>query len=394
MIKHLTLPQKIAALALLAGVTLSTAPVQAASYPTKQIELIVPYAAGGGTDLVARAFADAAKNHLPVSVGVINKPGGGGAIGLSEIAAARPNGYKIGLGTVELTTLPSLGMVRFKTSDFKPIARLNADPAAITVRADAPWNSYDEFMTYAKANPGKVRIGNSGTGAIWHLAAAALEDKTGAKFSHVPYDGAAPAITGLLGGHIEAVAVSPGEVINHVKGGKLKTLVVMADERVKTMPAVPHRKRLSSTVVVALLLCVVAGTVIFNAADFPATAIETDPGASAFPTFYACALIVLAILLVIRNSMLTTSESPLLPQEKPAFRKTTAGIATTAFYIVAMSYCGYLITTPVFLIIIMTLMGYRRWLLTPVIALLLTAILWLLFVEALQVPLPVGTFFE
>lgn len=99
-------------------------------------------------------------------------------------------------------------MVRFKTSDFKPIARLNADPAAITVRADAPWNSYEEFMTYAKANPGKVRIGNSGTGAIWHLAAAALEDKTGAKFSHVPYDGAAPAITGLLGGHIEAVSVS------------------------------------------------------------------------------------------------------------------------------------------------------------------------------------------
>lgn len=226
MIKHLTLPKKIAAMVLIAGAALSTAPVQAASYPTKQIELIVPYAAGGGTDLVARAFADAAKNHLPVSIGVINKPGG----------------YKIGLGTVELTTLPSLGMVRFKTSDFKPIARLNADPAAITVRADAPWNSYEEFMTYAKANPGKVRIGNSGTGAIWHLAAAALEDKTSAKFSHVPYDGAAPAITGLLGGHIEAVSVSPGEVINHVKGGKLKTLVVMADERMKTMPDVPTLK--------------------------------------------------------------------------------------------------------------------------------------------------------
>ena len=227
MIKHLTLPKKMAAMVLLAGAALSIAPVQAASYPTKQIELVVPYAAGGGTDLVARAFADAAKNHLPVSIGVINKPGGGGAIGLSEIAAARP---------------PSLGMVRFKTSDFKPIARLNADPAAITVRADAPWNSYEEFMTYAKANPGKVRIGNSGTGAIWHLAAAALEDKTGAKFSHVPYDGAAPAITGLLGGHIEAVSVSPGEVINHVKGGKLKTLVVMADERMKTMPDVPTLK--------------------------------------------------------------------------------------------------------------------------------------------------------
>lgn len=157
--------------------------------------------------------------------------------------------------------------------------------------------------------------------------------------------------------------------------------------------AVPHRKRLSSTMVVALLLCVVAGAVMINAADFPATAIETDPGASAFPTFYACALIVLAVLLVIRDLCRQTS---LLRQRtgKPAFRKTATGIAATAFYIVAMSYCGYLITTPVFLIVIMTLMGYRRWVLTPGIALLLTAILWLLFVEALQVPLPVGTFFE
>ncbi|MCU9756171.1 tripartite tricarboxylate transporter substrate-binding protein, partial [Escherichia coli] len=83
--------------------------------------------------------------------------------------------------------------VRFKTSDFKPIARLSADPDAITGRADASWNSYEEFMTYAKANTGQVRIGSSGTGAIWHLAAAALEDKTGTKLSQVPYDGAVPA---------------------------------------------------------------------------------------------------------------------------------------------------------------------------------------------------------
>lgn len=138
--------------------------------------------------------------------------------------------------------------------------------------------------------------------------------------------------------------------------------------------AVPHRKRLSSTMVVALLLCVVAGAVMINAADFPATAIETDPGASAFPTFYACALIVLAVLLVIRDLLQAKPASCANAQEKPAFRKTATGIAATAFYIVAMSY--------------------RRWVLTPGIALLLTAILWLLFVEALQVPLPVGTFFE
>lgn len=123
--------------------------------------------------------------------------------------------------------------------------------------------------------------------------------------------------------------------------------------------AVPHRKRLSSTMVVALLLCVVAGAVMINAADFPATAIETDPGASAFPTFYACALIVLAVLLVIRDLLQAKPASCANAQEKPAFRKTATGIAATAFYIVAMSYCGYLITTPVFLIVIMTLMGLQ-----------------------------------
>lgn len=242
MIRHLTRPLQYISAALVAGTLLSALPAQAAKYPSKQIDLVVPYSAGGGTDLVARAFADAAKSHLPVSIGVINKPGGSGAIGFTEIATARPNGYKIGLGTVELTTLPSLGMVSFKTDSFKPIARLNADPAAITVSADAPWNTIEEFLQWAKENPGKARIGNSGTGAIWHLAAAALEDKAGVKFTHVPYDGAAPAVTGLLGKHIEAVAVSPGEVINHVKGGKLKTLAIMADERMKSMPDVPTLK--------------------------------------------------------------------------------------------------------------------------------------------------------
>ncbi len=230
------------AAAALTSVALFAAPVQAASYPTKQIELVVPYAAGGGTDLLARTLADALKTHLPQPVGVVNKPGGSGAIGFSEIAAARPDGYRIGMGTVEMVTLPPLGMVEFKVADFKPIARLNAEPAAITVKADAPWSTIEEFLKYAKENPEKVRIGNSGTGAIWHLAAAALEDKTGVKFTHVPYEGANPAVTALLGGHIEAVAVSPGEVINHVKSGAFKTLAVMSDKRAKGFDDVPTLK--------------------------------------------------------------------------------------------------------------------------------------------------------
>lgn len=230
------------AAAALTSASLFIGPAQAASYPTKQIEMIVAFAAGGGTDLLARTLSDALKNHLSQPVGVVNKPGGSGAIGFSEVAASRPDGYKICMGTVEMVTLPPLGMVQFKVSDFKAIARLNAEPAAITVKSDAPWNTIEEFLEYAKANPSKIRIGNSGTGAIWHLASAALEDKANVKFTHVPYDGAAPAVTALLGGHIEAVAVSPGEVINHVKSGAFKTLAVMADQRAKGFDDVPTLK--------------------------------------------------------------------------------------------------------------------------------------------------------
>jgi len=224
---------------------------QAAEYPTKQIELIVPYAAGGGTDLVARAYADAANRHMPQAIGVVNKTGGGGAVGLSEIMAARPDGYKIGMGTVEITTLPHLGVARFSVDDFTPIARLNAEPSAITVNADAPWKTIEEFLAHAKANPGKVRIGNSGTGAIWHLAAEALANKGGMKFNHVPYDGANPAVTALLGNHIEAVSVSPAEVSSHVAAGKLRILAVMADERSKTFADVPTLKEKGIDVSVA-----------------------------------------------------------------------------------------------------------------------------------------------
>lgn len=212
------------------------------AYPQKQIELIVPYAAGGGTDSVARAFADSANKVLPESIGVVNKTGGGGAVGMSEGSKAKPDGYKVTLVTVELTTLPPLGLATFKPDDFKPVARLNADPAAITVKADAPWNTIEEFLDYAKQNPGKVRIGNSGTGAIWHLAATALEQKAGAKFNHIPFDGANPAVTALLGGHIEAVSVSPAEVASQVEAGKVKMLAVMADNRVDKFKDVPTLK--------------------------------------------------------------------------------------------------------------------------------------------------------
>lgn len=213
-----------------------------AEFPSKPIELLVPYQPGGGTDGLARAFADASRKHINQSIVVVNRPGAGGAIGWQEVINSKPDGYKLAVLTVELLTLPHLGLAKFNYDDFQPIAQLNADPAAITVKADAPWNTVEEFLAAAKKAPETVRVGNSGNGSIWHLAAAALEDKTGAKFNHIPYPGAAPAVLSLLGGHIEAVAVSPAEVTTHVQSGKLKVLMVMADKRVKGFEKIPTAK--------------------------------------------------------------------------------------------------------------------------------------------------------
>lgn len=230
----------LAALGLGLGLTFGA---QAQStFPSKPIELLVPYQPGGGTDGLARAFADASRKHIDQSIVIVNRPGAGGAIGWQEVINARPDGYKLAVLTVELLTLPHLGLAKFKYDDFQPIAQLNADPAAVTVKSDAPWNTIEEFLADAKKKPDQMRIGNSGNGSIWHLAAAALEDKTGTKFNHIPFQGAAPAVLALLGGHIEAVTVSPAEVTTHVQAGKLKTLMVMADKRVKGFEKVPTAK--------------------------------------------------------------------------------------------------------------------------------------------------------
>lgn len=213
-------------------------------FPEGPITIVVPFSPGGGTDNIARALADAAEKHFGQQISVVNKVGKSGSIGLTEGVRAKPDGYTVTLTPVELTTLPYQGMTNLNYKDFKPVLQLNADPAAITVRADAPWNTLKEFLDYAKQNPGKIKVGNSGEGAIWHLAAKTIEKETGVKFSHVFFDGAAPAGVALLGGEIDAVSVSPAEVMTHVKSGQLKILGVMSDARIEEFPELPTFKEL------------------------------------------------------------------------------------------------------------------------------------------------------
>jgi tripartite-type tricarboxylate transporter receptor subunit TctC len=203
----------------------------AAGYPERPVEFIVPSSAGGGTDVMTRNFAEAARKYMAQPIIVTNKPGASGGLGMGEVQRATPDGYKVSVLISELAIIPHMGMIKFTSADFIPIARLNGDPGTITVRADAPWKTVEEFLAHAKSKPGEVSMGNAGAGSIWHLAAAAVEEKTGVKFNHVPFQGAAPATQGLMGGHVDAIAVSPAEVSSFVAAGKLKTLAIMSDQR-------------------------------------------------------------------------------------------------------------------------------------------------------------------
>lgn len=222
--------------ALVAG--LFMAPAQAA-YPEKPVTVICPWTAGGGTDVLLRALSKSAEKFLGQTITVLNQTGGAGAIGHNAIRTARPDGYTVGMITFELNSLPPQGLVPFTWKDFDPLMRINSDPAALTVRSDAPYSTVRGFMDYAKTHPGEITIGNSAPGSVWHIAAGLAAEKTGVQVKHVPFDGAQPAVTALVGGHIKAVAVSVAEVRGQAQAGNLKILGVMSAERDKIFPDVP-----------------------------------------------------------------------------------------------------------------------------------------------------------
>lgn len=222
--------------------TKGTDSAEEVTFPEKSITLVVPYAAGGGTDATARALAKAAEKHLGQSIGVVNKTGGNATVGISEVANAKADGYTIIMNANEIALLPHMGLTPITYEDFAQVAHINFDPSALTVPADAPYDNLEEFVAYAKENPGKIRVGGTGKGGIWHLGSASIEKAADIKFNYVPFDGAAPAKTALLGGHIEAITVSPAEVLAQVEAGELKTLGVLADDRSSIMPDVPTFK--------------------------------------------------------------------------------------------------------------------------------------------------------
>jgi tripartite-type tricarboxylate transporter receptor subunit TctC len=225
----------VSALALMAG---GVAQAQSA-FPEREVTIVVPFNPGGASDMTARIIAKGMEADLGKPVVVVNRAGGSGGVGMSQVARSAPDGYTLSYIPVELVMHKALKLSELSPDSFEFIGQTTMVPAALTVPVDAPYNTVADFIKYAKENPGKVRVGNSGTGSIWHIAASALEGNQGVTFNHIPFEGAAPAVTALMGKHIEAVAVNAGEVKAGVDAGKLKILAIMTPERDPAFPDVP-----------------------------------------------------------------------------------------------------------------------------------------------------------
>jgi len=230
--------RRIALCAMFLVTGLGLAAPSLAQFPAKEVQIIVPYAAGGATDLVFRALAASSQKYLGKAVVVVNKPGGGGAVGVTDAMRAKPDGYTLVTAITPLTILPHQVKTAFTYRDFEPVINVVQDPAMFQVRADAPWKDLKEFLAYARANPGLITVGNSGAGGGVHLIALAFEKAAGVRFNHIPFAGGGPSVTALLGGHINAVSVSPPEGIAHVKAGKLRIIALFSESRMPDFPNV------------------------------------------------------------------------------------------------------------------------------------------------------------
>src|SRR5829696_2204445 len=230
---------------LLAALLVAAATTVNAQYPQRPVQLIVPWGAGGGTDATARIIASLLEKEPKQPFNVVNRTGGSGVVGHDAIAKAAPDGYTIGLITVEITMMHHVGLTQLKHTDYTPIGLVNADPAAVNVRADFPYKSVKDLLAAIKANPGKMKASGTGQGGIWHLAIAGLLKDQGVDpnaLPWVPSNGAAPGLQDMVAGGVEVVPCSVPEARSMIDAGKVRALAIMDANAGTLYPKVPTIK--------------------------------------------------------------------------------------------------------------------------------------------------------
>ena len=209
-------------------------------FPTKVIDMTILFGAGGGADIVGRKLGDVASRELGQPIVANNRTGGGGSVGYQYVLNSEANGYSIVWNSTSISTSYHQGnMPEGKDySAFRGIAKITDEASALAVKADAPWDTIEEFIAYAKENPGEVTVANSGVGSFNHLNAVLIEQATGAKFKHVPMD-AATSTTSLIAGRVDAIVNMAFDIIQQEQAGNIKALAVVAKERQDSLPDVP-----------------------------------------------------------------------------------------------------------------------------------------------------------
>jgi len=234
----------LAVAAIFAAALIGAGPAYAA-WPERPITLIVPWNAGGGTDATARIIGSLLEKELGQPVTVVNRSGGSGVVGHAAISSAPPDGYTIGLITVEIGMMHWQGLTDISGASYTPIGLVNSDPAGLQVRADAPYKTANDLVAAIKANPGKFKASGTGQGGIWHLALAGMlkdlkVDPAAAPW--VPSNGAAPGLQDLVAGGVEIVPCSLPEARSLIDAGKVKSLAVMNETPAALYPNVPTLK--------------------------------------------------------------------------------------------------------------------------------------------------------
>ncbi len=208
-----------------------------AQYPAKPITVIVPFAAGGTTDTIARMLEKSAPQHFGQPFIIVNKPGGAGIVGTNEIAGANSDGYVIGIVAMSMMLQPLYGPTRYHyPTALEPLAKVTSAPMIIGIRANQPWQNLGELIEYARKHPGEVKFGHSGLGTATHITGEAFAREAKIDIVQVPFKGDAEVIAALLGGHIQLiVTATPSPLKEHVKNGTIRLLGV-AEEKRLTIP--------------------------------------------------------------------------------------------------------------------------------------------------------------
>ncbi len=215
---------------------------QPADYPAQSIKVIVPFPPGGGTDIVTRMVLDRIRASTGWTLVVDNRPGAGGNIGMDAVAKAAPDGYTLGMGqTANLAINPSLyaKMPYDASRAFAPVATVAGQPVVLVVNAESRFKTLADLVAAAKAKPDSLSMASAGNGTVGHLTGELFIRQAGIRTSHIPYKGAGPAATDLLGGQVDYYFATPQTVIPFIKAGKLRALAVSSAKRLPVLPDVP-----------------------------------------------------------------------------------------------------------------------------------------------------------